>query len=65
MLIYSTSNITFDLYEKGPNDADFRLLTGTRIDLTTGQEVDYDAQINASDSDTGTMVFHFIIFWIE
>ncbi len=54
MLIYSTSNITFDLYEKGPNDADFRLLTGTRIDLTTGQEVDYDAQINASDSDTGT-----------
>ena len=54
MLIYSSSNITFDLYEKGPNDADFRLLTGTRIDLATGQEVDYDAQINANDSDTGT-----------
>ena len=54
MLIYSDSNITFDLYEKGINDTDFRLLTGKRIDLATGQETDYDAQINASDSDTGT-----------
>lgn len=63
MLIYSDSNITFDLYEKGPNDTDFRLLTGTRIDLNTGQETDYDAQINASDSDTGIngISLHYIL----
>ena len=53
MLIYSNSNITFDLYEKGANDEDFKLLTGVRVDLETGQELDYDAQIDASDGVDG------------